>query len=72
MLDVRDTVVESRLALGRLGRSWNIDELRELRGVFEWAELQSRKDGKLRWLGTSVVEGLRAAVLGRGRAIGGE
>jgi anaphase-promoting complex subunit 1 len=71
MLDVRDTVVESRLVLGRLGQSWNVDELRELRGVFEWAELQSQKDGKLMWLGRSVVEGLRAAVLERGRAVGG-
>lgn len=71
MLDPRDTVVESRLVLGRLGKSWIVDELRELRGVFEWAELQGRKEGRLRWLGRSVVEGLRAAVLERGRGIGG-
>ncbi|KAJ4384788.1 Anaphase-promoting complex subunit 1 [Didymella sp. IMI 355093] len=71
MLDARDTVVESRLVLGRFARSWSVDELRELRGVFEWAELQSRKDGRLGWLGRSVVEGLRAAVQERGRGVRG-
>ena len=71
MLDSRSTVVESRLVLGRLARSWSVDELRTLRGVFEWAEAESRKDGRLRWLGTEVVERLRAGVLERGWAIGG-
>lgn len=71
LLDPRDTVVESRLVLGRLGKSWDIDKLRELRGVFEWAEMESRKDGRLRWLGREVVERLRAGVLERGRQIGG-
>ncbi|KAF2623369.1 hypothetical protein BU25DRAFT_400779 [Macroventuria anomochaeta] len=71
MLDPRSTVVESRLVLGRLGKSWKIDELRELRGVFEWAEMESRKDGRLRWLGREVVERLRAGVLERGRGVGG-
>ena len=70
MLYRRSTVVESRLVLGRLGKSWKIDELRELKGVFEWAEMESRKDGKLRWLGREVVERLRAGVLERGRGVG--
>ncbi|KZM20036.1 anaphase-promoting complex [Ascochyta rabiei] len=70
LLDPRSTVVESRLVLGRLGKSWRVDELRELRGVFEWAEMESRKDGRLRWLGREVVERLRAGVLERGRQIG--
>jgi anaphase-promoting complex subunit 1 len=71
MLDPRSTVVESRLVLGKLARSWSVDELRTLRGVFEWAEAESRKDGRLRWLGREVVERLRAGVLERGWAIGG-
>ena len=71
MLDPRATVVESRLVLGRLSRSWSVDELRVLRGVFEWAEKESRGDGRLRWLGREVVERLRAGVLERGRRIGG-
>lgn len=71
MLDPRSTVVESRLVLGRLAQSWSVDDLRVLRGVFEWAERESRKDGRLRWLGGEVVEQLRARVLERGRRIGG-
>ena len=54
-----------------MSRSWSVDELRVLRGVFEWAEKESRGDGRLRWLGQEVVERLRAGVLERGRRIGG-
>ena len=57
--------------LARLARSWDVDELRVLRGVFEWAEREGRRDGKLRWLGREVVERLRAGVLERGRGAGG-
>lgn len=71
LLDPRSTVVESRLTLGRLARSWNVDDLRTLRGVFEWAEMEARRDGRLRWLGRGVVELVRAEVLERGRAVGG-
>ncbi|KAH7094879.1 negative regulator of mitosis [Paraphoma chrysanthemicola] len=71
LLDAEATVVESRLALGRLSQSWKVEELRELKGVFEWAEGAMRSDGKLRWLGREVVEGLRAVVLERGRRMGG-
>ena len=70
-LDPGATVVESRLALGRLASSWRVDELRELRGVFEWAEGASLQDGRLRWLGREVVDRLKASVLERGRAMGG-
>jgi anaphase-promoting complex subunit 1 len=66
LLDAEATVVESRLVLGRLARSWKVEELRELRGVFEWAEGAVRKDGRLRWLGREVLEGLKAGVLERG------
>lgn len=71
-LDPGSTVVESRLVLGRFSQSWKVEDLRELKGVFEWAEGAMRNgDGRLRWLGREVVEGLRASVLERGRGIGG-
>ncbi|KAJ4365618.1 Anaphase-promoting complex subunit 1 [Neocucurbitaria cava] len=70
-LDADATVVESRLVLGRLAKSWKVEELRELKGVFEWAEGASRTDGRLRWLGREVVERLKAGVLERGRRMGG-
>ncbi|CAO2656129.1 Nn.00g049320.m01.CDS01 [Neocucurbitaria sp. VM-36] len=69
-LDPDATVVESRLVLGRLAKSWKVEELRELKGVFEWAEGASRRDGRLRWLGREVVERLKAGVLERGRGMG--
>jgi anaphase-promoting complex subunit 1 len=71
LLDWESTVVESRLVLGRLSRSWKVEELRELRGVFEWAEGAMTGDGRLRWLGREVVEGLRAGILERARGVGG-
>ncbi|KAF2033304.1 negative regulator of mitosis [Setomelanomma holmii] len=71
LLDAEATVVESRLVLGRLAKSWKVEELRELKGVFEWAEGASQGDGKARWLGREVLEGLKAAVLERERRMGG-
>ncbi|CBX98125.1 similar to 20S cyclosome subunit (APC1/BimE) [Plenodomus lingam JN3] len=68
-LDPGATVVESRLVLGRLSHSWKVEELRELRGVFEWAERAGRADGRLRWLGREVVERLKAGVSDRGRRV---
>ncbi|CAA9962022.1 ANAPC1 domain containing protein [Pyrenophora teres f. maculata] len=70
-LDPGATVVESRLVLGRLAKSWKAGELRELKGVFEWADGASRGDGRLRWLGREVVERIKAGVLERGRGMGG-
>jgi anaphase-promoting complex subunit 1 len=70
LLDAEGTVVESRLVLGRLSRSVKVEELRELKGVFEWAEGAMKRDGRLRWLGREVVEGLKAGVLERGRGMG--
>ncbi|KAF1938060.1 hypothetical protein EJ02DRAFT_475066 [Clathrospora elynae] len=70
-LDHGATVVESRLLLGRLGRSGRGDELRELKGVFEWAEGTGGEGGRLRWLGREVVGRLKAGVLERGRGMGG-
>ncbi|KAH8727067.1 hypothetical protein GQ44DRAFT_678000 [Phaeosphaeriaceae sp. PMI808] len=71
LFDTEATVVESRLVLGRLAKSSKLEELRELRGVFEWAEGAMRTDGRLRWLGHEVVEGLKARILERGRRMGG-
>lgn len=70
-LDPGATVVESRLVLGRLARSWKVEELRELKGVFAWAERASRGDGRVRWLGREILERLKAGVLERGRALSG-
>lgn len=70
-LDPEPTVVESRLVLGRLACSFKLEELRELKGVFEWADGAIRADGRLRWLGREVVEGVKARVLERGRGMGG-
>lgn len=70
-LDPGATVVESRMVLGRLARSWKVEELKELRGVFEWAEQTGKGDGRVRWLGREVVERLKAGILERGRGVGG-
>jgi anaphase-promoting complex subunit 1 len=67
LLDIEGTVVESRLVLRRLSKSVKVEELRELRGVFEWAE---REGEGVRWIGREVLEGLRAGVLERGRRMG--
>ncbi|KAL6709532.1 Anaphase-promoting complex subunit 1 [Coniothyrium glycines] len=69
-LDERETVVESRLVLDRLSKSVKVEELRELKGVFDWAERASANDGRLRWLGREVVETLKAGIRERGAAMG--
>jgi anaphase-promoting complex subunit 1 len=68
-LATESTVVDHRLALKRLAKSWRAEDLWVLRGVFEWAEMAMRADGRLRWLGKEVVEGLKAGILERGRRI---
>ncbi|OAL54890.1 hypothetical protein IQ07DRAFT_676842 [Pyrenochaeta sp. DS3sAY3a] len=71
-LEPGPTVVESRLVLGRLARSVRVEELRELKGVFEWAEGVSGKgDGRVRWIGKEVLGWLGAGVRERGRRAGG-
>ncbi|EMD96952.1 hypothetical protein COCC4DRAFT_142110 [Bipolaris maydis ATCC 48331] len=70
-LDPGATVVESRLVLARLAGSEKVEELRVLRGVFEWALAACRRDGKLRWLGREVVERIKAGVMDRARQMGG-
>ena len=71
MLDTEGTVVETRLVLGRLARSWKVEDLRELKGVFEWAEGCMRSgDGRVRWIGREYVERLGMEVLERGRGMG--
>ncbi|MCJ1337170.1 Anaphase-promoting complex subunit 1 [Bachmanniomyces sp. S44760] len=61
---IRGTVVDDRLSLeyGCLG-SGNSERLWNLRVLFAWAE-SVRRDGtrELGWLGTEVVENLRAAI----------
>lgn len=72
LLDAENSVVESRLRLARLAGGWKIEELRELKGVLEWAEGVLRSgDGRVRWLGREVLEGLGAGVGERGRVMGG-
>ncbi|PVI06975.1 negative regulator of mitosis [Periconia macrospinosa] len=70
-LDDGATVVDHRLVLARLSRSWKARDLWVLRGVFEWAgSVVARGDGRVRWLGREVLERLRAGVLERGRVVG--
>lgn len=57
--------------LARLAGSEKVEELRVLRGVFEWALAACRRDGKLRWLGREVVERIKAGVMDRARQMGG-
>lgn len=69
-LDAGSTVVDHKLVLNRLAKSWKAQDLWVLRGVFEWAEGASRAgDGRVRWLGAEVLGRLKAGVLERGRVI---
>lgn len=70
-LDPGATVVESRLVLARLANSDKVEELRVLKGVFEWALAACRRDGRLRWLGREAVERIKAGIMDRGRQMGG-
>lgn len=71
-LDAGATVVDHRLVLARLSKSWDAKDLWVLRGVFEWANgAVESGDGKVRWLGREVLERLRAGVLERARRVGG-
>jgi len=70
-LDSSGTVVDHRLILKRLSKSWTARDLWDLKGVFEWAEsVASTGDGRLRWLGREVLDRLKAGVLERGRGLG--
>jgi anaphase-promoting complex subunit 1 len=72
-LDGGATVVDHRLVLNRLGKSWEARDLWVLRGVFEWCEgVVAGGDGRVRWLGREVFERLRAEILERGRVVGGD
>jgi anaphase-promoting complex subunit 1 len=68
-LDTTGTVVDERLVLRGMTRSWRGRDLWDLGGLFEWDEVAFQQDGRLRWLGREVLERLKAAVLERGRAI---
>ncbi|KAF2011770.1 hypothetical protein BU24DRAFT_398561 [Aaosphaeria arxii CBS 175.79] len=70
-LDSSLTVVDARLVLEEMGKTWKLKELWELRLLFEWAEgCAQTGTGRLNWLGRNVVERLKADVLDRGRRIG--
>ncbi|KAF2685781.1 hypothetical protein K458DRAFT_336526 [Lentithecium fluviatile CBS 122367] len=69
-LDAGSTVVDHRLVLNRLAKSWKAHDLWVLKGVFEWAQGACRVgDGRVRWIGREVLERLMAGVLERGRVI---
>jgi anaphase-promoting complex subunit 1 len=64
------TGIGERLALQRNAKEGRgRDELWNLRLLFAWAERERQRqgDGKLRWIGESVVEGLRGIIAERGR-----
>ncbi|KAF2085350.1 hypothetical protein K490DRAFT_46706 [Saccharata proteae CBS 121410] len=69
--DMNGTVVDDRLMVRSAAKSWDRDRLAQLKLLFVWAERVQSEGGKLRWLGKEVVEGLKSAVMERGRAIAG-
>ncbi|KAI9666541.1 MAG: Anaphase-promoting complex subunit 1 [Bathelium mastoideum] len=65
-LDMKGTVVDTRLALSRSAEGWDHDDLMQLRILFTWAEKVSIEGtGRLRWLARGVVDGLKARVAQR-------
>ncbi|KAL0260066.1 Anaphase-promoting complex subunit 1 [Diplodia seriata] len=86
LTDGKTSPVDERLVLRTAAlRGWDADGLRNLRLLFRWAERAQDEEEVLqgggggggssaaacRWLGREVVEGLRAVVGERGRAVGG-
>ncbi|KAK0650750.1 Negative regulator of mitosis [Lasiodiplodia hormozganensis] len=77
LTDGKTSPVDERLVLRTAAlRGWDADGLRNLRLLFRWverAEEEAEEGGaaSCRWLGREVVEGLRAVVGERGRAVGG-
>ncbi|KAF2166270.1 hypothetical protein M409DRAFT_23462 [Zasmidium cellare ATCC 36951] len=66
--DDRATVVDDRMVLSKAVRGNDRNALWNLRVLFAWAERARREgDGKVRWLGEEVIEGLRASVEERAR-----
>lgn len=70
-LDMSPTVVDERLELLMVARRGKrADELRDLKGLFAWADGEARAgNGRLAWLGRAVVEELKAVVEERGREL---
>ena len=65
-LEMKSTVVDTRLALSRSAYGWDHDDLMQLRILFTWAEKVAVEDGgRLRWLARSVIDGLKARVAQR-------
>lgn len=73
LTDGKTSPVDERLVLRNAAlRAWDADALRNLRLLFRWAERAAEEgEGRCRWLGREVVEGLRAVVGERGRGVGG-
>lgn len=68
--DERATVIDDRLVLSDGVQSQDRDELWNLRLLFNWAE-KAREDGneRLRWIGSEVVEALKAGIDARTREV---
>ncbi|KAF2481834.1 hypothetical protein BDY17DRAFT_253258 [Neohortaea acidophila] len=68
--DERETVVDDRLALVRGVEGGDRGELWNLRVLFAWAEkVRDEGDGRLKWIGSEVVDGLRARIEEKQRVI---
>ena len=65
-LEMKGTVVDTKLALSKSVNGWERDDLMQLRLLFTWAEkVLVEEGGRLRWLGRDVVEGLKARIAQR-------
>ncbi|KAL9096473.1 MAG: hypothetical protein Q9165_001470 [Trypethelium subeluteriae] len=62
-LEMKGTVVDTRLTLSRSVDGFERDDLMQLRMLFTWAEkVMVEEGGRLRWLGREVIQGLKAKV----------
>lgn len=62
-LDGKGTVVDHRLVLAKSVRSADRDALWNLRLLFAWAEKAAQEgEGRIRWIGKWVVDGLRMEI----------
>ena len=64
--DARGTVVDDKLVLSKAAETGEKDALWNLRMLFAWAEkARDQGQGQLRWIGSEVVEALKAKIEGR-------
>ena len=67
----RGTVVDDRLALRNAVGAWDKNVLWDLRLLFAWAEkAEDDGNGRLRWVGSEVIQALKAGIEDRSRSIG--